>query len=330
MKLKMNQKQIQQKRKLLLDIIVFAFFGLILFFYVKAFLIYREDYGKHRMIIGATYMTMNNQFYTAINNEIKSAVEAKGDKLITLDPALDQEKQNEQIRYLIEEGADVIILNPVDWKEVKSGLKEAKQAGIPIIVVDTEVYDEEYVTTTIVSDNYQAGTLCARDMMKKKNQANILVLTHTEAKSAVDRIQGFLDMIAVNPQYTVLDFVDTQGQTERTLPKVEQALKEHPNVDVIMALNDPTALGALAAIDSLNYQKDVLVYGVDGSPDGKKLINEGLLTGTAQQSPKVMGETAVETIYKLFDHKNVQKKIELSVELINKSNIENYDVSRWQ
>ena len=97
-----------------------------------------------------------------------------------------------------------------------------------------------------------------------------------------------------------------------------------------MALNDPTALGALAAIDSLNYQKDVLVYGVDGSPDGKKLINEGLLTGTAQQSPKVMGETAVETIYKLFDHKNVQKKIELSVELINKSNIENYDVSRWQ
>ena len=91
--------------------------------------------------------------------------------------------------------------------------------------------------------------------MKKKNQANILVLTHTEAKSAVDRIQGFLDMITVNPQYTVLDFVDTQGQTERTLPKVEQALKEHPNVDVIMALNDPTALGHWRQLTALIIKK---------------------------------------------------------------------------
>ena len=47
--------------------------------------------------------------------------------MITLDPALDQEKQNEQIEYLIEQGADVIILNPVDWKGVKKVLRQRKR-----------------------------------------------------------------------------------------------------------------------------------------------------------------------------------------------------------
>ena len=102
-------------------------------------------------------------------------------------------------------------------------------------------------------------------------------------------------LIINDGQNAFFDEESYMGVSWRMLDSVESM-----NVDVIMALNDPTALGALAAIDSLNYQKDVLVYGVDGSPDGKKLINEGLLTGTAQQSPKVMGETAVETIYKLF------------------------------
>ena len=88
-------------------------------------------------------MTLNNQFYDVLNSEIQQRVEEKGDHLITLDPALDQEKQNEQIEYLIEQGADVIILNPVDWKGVKKGLEVAKKKNIPVIVVDTEGYDEK-------------------------------------------------------------------------------------------------------------------------------------------------------------------------------------------
>lgn len=321
---------IKMMKKYLLLLITAALFGIILFFYGKAFLIYQEKYGEHRMIFGATYMTMNNQFYSIINSEMKSTVELNGDKLITLDPALDQEKQNEQIQYLIDQGVDAIILNPVDWKKVKSGLKAAKKADIPVIVVDAPVYDTDLVTTTIVSNNYQAGTLCARDMMKRTKDANILLLTHAKAKSAADRIQGFLDMIEGNPHYTVRSRIDTQGQTERTLPKVEQLLKERQDIDVVMALNDPTALGALAALDSRNYTRSVLVYGVDGTPDCKKLIKEGLMTGTAAQSPKKMGQTAIETAYRILEGKQVDELIELPVEMINEDNIEDNDISRWQ
>ena len=64
-------------------------------------------------------MTLNNQFYDVLNSEIQQIAEQKGDHLITLDPALDQEKQNDEISYLIEQNVDVIILNPVDWKGVQ-------------------------------------------------------------------------------------------------------------------------------------------------------------------------------------------------------------------
>lgn len=140
-------------------------------------------------------MTMNNEFYKVVNNQIRMQVEKNGDEMITLDPALDQKKQNEQIKQLVKRKVDAIFLNSVDWKEVESGLKAAKKAKIPVIVIDSQVYRNDLVTMTIVSDNYKAGVLCAKEMMKQKDHANIVLLTHNAAKSAVDRINGFTDTI---------------------------------------------------------------------------------------------------------------------------------------
>ena len=67
-----------------------------------------------------------------------------------------------------------------------------------------------------------------------------------------------------------------------------------------MGLNDPAAMGALAALDSKGAREGVLVYGIDGSPEGKKLIKEGMMTGTAAQSPKQMADTAINAAYKYF------------------------------
>lgn len=113
-------------------------------------------------------MTMNNEFYKVVNNQIRMQVEKNGDEMITLDPALDQKKQNEQIKQLVKRKVDAIFLNSVDWKEVESGLKAAKKAKIPVIVIDSQVYRNDLVTMTIVSDNYKAGVLCAKEMMKQK------------------------------------------------------------------------------------------------------------------------------------------------------------------
>ena len=83
----------------------------------------------------------------------------------------------------------------------------------------------------------------------------------------------------VNANYQVINRADCDGQIEIAMPTMKQMLKETPAVDVVMALNDRSALGALAAIESMEID-NVLVYGVDGSPDVKELINTGLIQAT--------------------------------------------------
>ena len=86
----------------------------------------------------------------------------------------------------------------------------------------------------------------------------------------------------------------------------------------------------LKELDSKDARKGVLVYGIDGAPEGKKLIKEGMMTGTAAQSPKQMADTAINAAYQIFDGKKVPKKKVISVYMITKKNIEQTDISRWQ
>ena len=69
----------------------------------------------------------------------------------------DQEKQNEQILDMIEEGVDGIFLNPVNWETIEPALVACKEAGVPLFCIDTLVKNDEYVAFSILSDNYDAG-----------------------------------------------------------------------------------------------------------------------------------------------------------------------------
>ncbi len=97
-----------------------------------------------------------------------------------------------------------------------------------------------------------------------------------------------------------------------------------------MALNDPSALGALAALENQD-KKDVLVYGIDGTPDLKSLISKSdMIAGTVAQSPISLGKIAVEQMYKVIVGEKVESLIKIPVTLMNKDNISHYDVKGWQ
>lgn len=321
----MNIRSNQKTLKIMLIILCTSIVLTILWYYCNPYL--KADMEQYRF--GATYMTMNNPFFTVINNEIKKKVEERGDILITLDPILDVDKQNEQILDLVEQRVDAIFVNPIDAKKITVGLKACKDANIPVIIVDAPIYDETLVDCSVASNNYEAGVLCAKDMMIKKEQANIILLEHNSAKSAVERIQGFVDTIANNSNYQIINRRDCDGQIELAMPLMKEMLQQTSDVDVVMALNDRSALGALAAIEAMQ-KDDVLVYGVDGSPDVKELVKTGAIRATAGQSPIKMGQLAYQKAMELLMGKEIEKEIVVPVELINNDNIANYDLVGWQ
>lgn len=285
--------------------------------------------SKTHLVFGATYMTMNNPFYEVINNELKKEIEKKGDELIVRNPELDTKKQNEQIEQFIEKKVDGIFVNPIASDQLPS-LESAKKAGIPVIAIDASVENKDLIDCVIESDNYNAGVLCAQNMMKRMQSANIVLLKHSTVESAASRIQGFVDTIKNSPQYKIIDSAECEGQLERAMPLMQSMLKKHNHVDVVMALNDPSALGALAAIESLN-RTNILVYGVDGTPDLKSLIKQSpLIAGTAAQFPLKFGKLAAKNMYHIIQGEEVSKTIEVPVTLITKDNIDSYNIKGWQ
>ena len=257
---------------------------------------------------GATYMTMNNTFYKAVNNEIENVVNNHGDVLYTRDPALDPKKQNEQIKDLVSLGIDVLIINPVESSSINKTLKEVKKAGIKIIVVDAPISDDQIADCTVVSDNYDAGVQCAKDMMQRFDHARIALLEHSKALSAVDRINGFKDTVALNENYQIVGSEDCLGQTELALPAINKIIQQ-----------------------GIDLGHDVFIYGVDGSPNIKKLLAETkAIVGTSSQSPTSLGKETIKVAYKMLHHKKYKRSIIVPTKLITKENIEEYDITGWQ
>ena len=284
---------------------------------------------KTHLVFGATYMTMNNPFYEVIDNELKKDIEKEGDELIVRNPELDIEKQNQQIEEFVAMKVDGIFVNPIDSSKLTS-LESAREAGIPIIAIDASVENKDLIDCVIESDNYDAGVLCAQDMMKRMQSADIVLLKHSTVESAVSRIQGFVDTIKNYPQYKIIDSAECEGQLERAMPVMQNILERHSKVDVVMSLNDPSALGALAAIESM-MRTNILVYGVDGTPDLKSLIKQSpLVAGTAAQSPIQFGRLAAKNMYSLLNRKDVPEIIDVPVTLITKDNIDTFNVRGWQ
>lgn len=281
--------------------------------------------------IGATYMTYNNTFYSVVNDEISKVVKEHGDQLITLDSAMSLKKQKEQIQYLMDQQVEALVITPVDYEGLKEDLKLVYKKHIPVIIVDTEVKHNKNVTYSIVSDNYDAGVQCAKDMMTKLNHANIVLLQHSTTRSGYLRIKGFEDTIQSNENYKVIKRMECEGQLEVAMPKMESFIQEGKDFDVVMCLNDPSAMGAMAALSANNMLDGKFVYGIDGTPEAKEMVGEGKMAATVAQSPKTFGKKAGEVIYKLFSQETIKNKNEMSpVQIITKENVQDYSTEGWQ
>lgn len=285
---------------------------------------------KNSLLIGASYMTMNNEFYKIISEEITYRVEAEGDRMVLRDPALDVERQIQQIQEMLDMGVDVLIVTPVDWEGLTEVLTKAKEQGIILIVLDTNVQDNELADCTITSDNYQAGVLVGEYFLSQHDESQILVMTHEAAKSGQDRVRGFIDTVSSNENMEIVKMIECEGQLEIAMPKLQQAIEEGIEFDSIFCLNDLASVGVAAALDEKHMLGEVDLYGVDASPDSKALIAEGMMQASAAQFPTKIGKTAAEMIYRLTAGEQVEKNILVPVELVTEENVKQFDIDRWQ
>lgn len=281
-------------------------------------------------VFGYTCMDGTNPFFVTLEGAIREVVESHGDTLISMDPGNDSNTQIDQVEDMISRGIDVMFVNPVDADGIIPALDLLKEADIPMFGFDTQVGDMSYLVSYAGSDNYNAGYVCGEDLAKKvPDGGDILVLDSPTMQSVTDRTNGFLDAIKDSGvTFNVVGQQDAQGNQQVSNEKATDLLTAHPDVVAIFGGNDPTALGAYAAADAAGVTP--LIYGVDGSPDVKALLDSTVLEGTGAQSPITIGKTIAETAYKWLDGEEVEEFIPIETFLITADNVADYGTDGWQ
>jgi ribose transport system substrate-binding protein len=264
--------------------------------------------------IGMTCMDLTNPYFKFIANVMTEEAAKDGYELVALGAGGDAAKQNSQLNDFAAQGFDAIFLNPRDSKAAGEGVKKAHAAGIPVFTFDVEVTDEEakeLVVFHIGTDNYQGGRLAGKSMMKATgDRGKIAIITFPEITSCIDRRQGFLDELKERESELELA-TELSGSGDRNQGYVvaTEILQAHPDIVGIFAVNDPSALGAYAAVKKAGREKDIVVIGFDASPAGKQAVYEKQLYDSPQQFPRTMAVETVNAFVKYLDGRPLEKRV---------------------
>ncbi len=280
--------------------------------------------AKGGRLFGVSFQTMNNPFFVELNAGMKEVIEAHGDRLVTLDAQYTSLKQKNDISDLVQQGATAIFLNPVNWEGVTGSLVQAKQKNIPVVVVDAPVKDADLVLCQVASDNLEAGRLAARKLAEVQPESKIAILHSSVNKACIDRVDGFKEEAAKHPGMTILDTQEGKGTVEAALPVMRDLLARFPECNAVFPINDPSAFGAISAIESAGKLGKVLVVTVDGSKEAVEVIKSGKLLSSSAQFPREIGKVSAEKVYEHLEGKPVEKEVKIPVELVTKENADTF------
>ena len=276
--------------------------------------------------IAASFMSLNNPFWIAENDVLKEEIEKRGGELVTYDAQLNLETQISQIEDAVASGVDAVIVSPYDWKGIRPALESCNAKNIPVVVIDTKVFDSDLVETQVVSDNELGGKLCAEAIAEHLGgEGNVAIVDFSTNMAVQDRTKGFEEALAEYPDIKIVARQDAEGSVESALPVMENMLQANENIDAVFGTNDPAAIGAIAAIESAGKLDDIAVVGIDGAQDACELIKEGKLLGTAAQYPSLLATEVVNQIYKILDGEEPDDDIiYIEEQWVDAENVEEY------
>ncbi|MGM9923717.1 MAG: ribose ABC transporter substrate-binding protein RbsB [Bacillus sp. (in: firmicutes)] len=263
--------------------------------------------------IGLSVSTLNNPFFVSLKDGVVNQAKAKGMDTVVVDAQNDSAKQVNDVEDLIQQGVDVLLINPADSAAISAAVESANSVGIPVITLDRSS-DKGEVATLVASDNVKGGEMAGNYLVEKLGEnAKVVELEGVPGASATrERGKGFhnvadqkLDVIGKQ----TADFDRTKGLTV-----MENMLQGKPDIQAVFAHNDEMALGAIEAINSTG--KDILVVGFDGNEDALNAVKAGKLAATVAQQPDLIGQLAVDAATDVLQGKKVEEYIAAPLKLV--------------
>ena len=271
--------------------------------------------GGGTIVMGFAQVGAESGWRTANTKSIQESAKAAGIDLKFSDAQQKQENQIKAIRSYIQQKVSVIAFSPVVETGWDTVLKEAKDAGIPVILTDRSVDSKDtslYVTflgSDFVKEGEKAGEWAVKEF--GTTETNVVEIQGTTgAAPAIDRKSGFESAIKASPNIKIIasqtgDFTRAGGKQV-----MEAFLKSNPKIDLVYAHNDDEALGAIEAIEAAGKVpgKDIKIVSVDAVKDGMTALSEGKINFIVECNP-LLGPQLMDIAKKVLNKETVEPRI---------------------
>jgi len=276
--------------------------------------------------IGVTLMDFSTEFGIGLKDYMTAKADAMGDvELTVVDAGGDAAKQLQQVETFISQKVDAIIMQPQEQEACSPAIDKAKAAGIPIINCNSLTITEPdaYVGSNDSESAEIAMTYIAEQLGGKGNV--LMMHGHPGQTAEVKRTEGAMDILAQNPDMTLLDEQTADWDRAEAMTLMENWIQAYGDqINAVFCQNDEMALGALNALVQTGKKDNVLVVGVDAIDDALQSVKDGKMDATVYQDCKGQAEGAIEAAYKLAKGESVEKEILIPFILVTTENVDEY------
>ncbi|WP_341959052.1 sugar ABC transporter substrate-binding protein [Pseudomonas sp. RC10] len=281
--------------------------------------------------IGVAMSQFDDTYLTYMREDMgKKAKDMGGVDLQFVDGRNDVNKQLDQVQELIGKKVDALIVNPVDTAATARITKAATAAGIPLVYVNRRPDDPKLPAgvASVTSDDKEAGRMQMEYLAKKMNGKGsiVILLGELSNNSTRDRTEGVKEVLKKYPDIKIAQEQTGAWQREKGMTLTNDWLTQGKDFNAIVSNNDEMAIGAAMALKSVGKKPgDVLVAGVDGTPDGLNAVKKGDLSISVFQDAKGQGEGSIDAAVKLAKKETLpQQAIVIPFKLITPENVSTF------
>lgn len=293
---------------------------------------------KDPLKIGYSVYDLQNPYWQSYAAGVKAAGEKAGVEVVVVDQKSDQQQQVSGSLDLINQGISGLIVTPVQPSALPSTIDAAHDAKIPVVIADIGTAGD--YDAYIQSNNTNGGALAAEYVIEQlgdvpgPHKVGVIEL-HAGSVVGEERVAEFVSILEDHDNFEVVSSLDGNDTVDGGFAAAQDMLSANPDLQVIYAANDDSAIGAQRAMETAgkSVKDGFILIGFDGADGALELIEKGLMSATVAQDPYGQGMKAVETVLALLDGEEAYddaatKTIFFPVEIVTADNLADFRASR--
>lgn len=236
----------------------------------------------------------------------------------------DYEAQNQMVAEAVEAGTEALVFSAIDYENNAAAIDAAAGEGVKIVAIDSSVASD-MVSIYIGTDNYAAGQMAARAALEQVEGPLKVGIVNYDISSAngQEREKGAVEVLNESGRAEIVAVINTLAEAGHARTDTTAMLKEHPEINILLAFNEPTSVGAAQAVEDLSLSDDVFLVGFDSNVATVDGLQDGSVDALIVQNPYAMGYLGVESAYKLLtgQEPGLEHIVDTSTQIVDRDNL---------